>query len=270
MSQSSSNSPPLLGTFLWHEVMSQDPAGTRAFYTQILGWTVAPMPNAPDPEHYAVFSARGTGVAGVMRLPEQAAAMGAPSHWLGYLGSPNVKATVDQVVALGGSVRMPPTAIAGVGTIAVLADAQGAGFGLLQPESGLPDNMLQSDGNPNGTVTWHELVTSDLEAAWTFYSTAFGWQLVEDMDMGPSGKYRLFSTGGEPIGGLTNLPPQCTGSAWTHYLQVPDLQAAIDKSIELGAKLERGPETVAGGDRIALLVDPQGAFFALHTFPAKK
>ena len=52
-----------------------------------------------------------------------------------------------------------------------------------------------------GTIGWHELYTTDLDAAWEFYSTIFGWTKSSDMDMGPMGVYRIFDEGkGNPMG----------------------------------------------------------------------
>jgi len=60
------------------------------------------------------------------------------------------------------------------------------------------------------------------------------------------------------------LPPH-----WLYYVQVDDLDASIERAKAKDAKLLNGPMEVPGGARIAQLMDPQGAAFALHE-PAKK
>ncbi|HEX3866902.1 MAG TPA: hypothetical protein VHV78_09125 [Gemmatimonadaceae bacterium] len=61
-----------------------------------------------------------------------------------------------------------------------------------------------------------------------------------------------------------NMPP----SNWLHYAKVKDTaDAAVDRATKAGAKLVLGPMEVPGGDRIAVLIDPQGAAFALHSKP---
>jgi len=94
----------------------------------------------------------------------------------------------------------------------------------------------------------------------------FGWQKIDTMDMGPAGLYHLVGLGGAAFGGAFKKPaempmPPC----WIYYLTLTDLEGAITRAQARGAKLMLGPEAVPGGDRIAQLVDPQGAFFALHT-----
>ena len=57
-----------------------------------------------------------------------------------------------------------------------------------------------------------------------------------------------------------NAPPH-----WICYVTVPNLDKALEQAKEKGAKVMNGPMEVPGGDRIAHLMDPQGAAFALHS-----
>ncbi|MSQ85022.1 MAG: VOC family protein [Myxococcales bacterium] len=260
---------PVLGSFLWYELMTKDPAGSLAFYPNVTGWGVSTMPSpAGDGTDYSMFAIRGTPFAGCMLLPAEAQSMGAPSHWLGYVGTTDVDATVAQAAALGATVYKAGMDIPHIGRIAVLADPQGASFALFRPESGTTDNM-GGDGNPQGGVAWHELMTTDIAAAWDFYAALFGWTIFEDMDMGEHGMYRMFGSGEAPIGGIMIRPPQVTVCLWSHYVNVLDLEGAIDAAKQGGGVLAHGPVAVPGGDRIAQLVDPQGALFCLHTKDAQ-
>jgi predicted enzyme related to lactoylglutathione lyase len=56
---------------------------------------------------------------------------------------------------------------------------------------------------------------------------------------------------------------------WLYYVDVVDLDAAVGRATKRGAKLMNGPMEVPGGARIAQLMDPQGAAFALHQLPKK-
>ena len=60
------------------------------------------------------------------------------------------------------------------------------------------------------------------------------------------------------------MPPM-----WLYYTEVSDLDAAIARSTKNGAKIMNGPMDVPGGGRMAQLMDPQGAGFALHRAPQK-
>ena len=114
-------------------------------------------------------------------------------------------------------------------------------------------------------------MTSDYKAAFDFYSQPFGWKVSDDMDMGPVGTYRVFGLGEQNhIGGMmtipngTPMPPM-----WLYYTEVPDLDAAMERAKKNGAIVMNGPMDVPGGGRIAQLMDPQGAAFALHQSPRK-
>jgi predicted enzyme related to lactoylglutathione lyase len=107
-------------------------------------------------------------------------------------------------------------------------------------------------------------VTSDSAAAFKFYSELFGWKIVQELDMGPMGTYRIFGLGDKQLGGMmdapkgTSMPP-----SWIYYAETKDLEAAIGRATKKGAKVMNGPVEVPGG-RMAQLTDPQGAMFALH------
>jgi predicted enzyme related to lactoylglutathione lyase len=45
---------------------------------------------------------------------------------------------------------------------------------------------------------------------------------------------------------------------------VPDADAAAGTATKQGARIIVGPMEVPGGDRVALMTDPQGAVFAVH------
>ena len=57
---------------------------------------------------------------------------------------------------------------------------------------------------------------------------------------------------------------------WLHYVAVADsADAAAERAKNAGATLLSGPMEVPGGDRIAVLTDPQGAVFAVHSKPGR-
>jgi predicted enzyme related to lactoylglutathione lyase len=57
------------------------------------------------------------------------------------------------------------------------------------------------------------------------------------------------------------MPPN-----WLLYANVPGTaDAAADRAKAAGAQIFLGPMDVPGGDRIAAMMDPQGAAFAVHS-----
>jgi hypothetical protein len=249
------------GRFLWEGLMTVDPAAAGPFYNKIAGWTSEPWPTEPS---YMIFSAGGNPVAGMTALPEATRAQGGRGAWLTYIGSEDVDAGVSRAEGLGGKVSRPASDMTEVGRVAVMIDPQGAAFGIFKPLS-----SSQPRGTPqHGQAAWHELSTPDPEAALKFYQDLFGWELMTKMDMGPSGFYYIFGSGGTQLGGIYKPSHPTPGPAWLLYVSVPDADKAATATTKAGGHLLNGPMDVPGGGRIAQLSDPHGVQFAVHSMKA--
>lgn len=251
------------GHFVWYDLMTTDPAGAQAFYCDVVGWgTQGSGEVTPDAPPYTMFTNSLGPLGGIMQLPPEAVEGGAMSHWIAYVTHPDVEAVIARAQELGGKVLMPATTMPGVGCFATALDPQGA---LFAPYC--PSGPSEAPAGPPlvGQFSWHELMTSDHKKAFAFYSEIFGWQAGEAMDMGPAGIYQLYGLDPEmPYGGMMDKPEEVPMSAWVYYIRIDDLDAAIARAEKAGGKLCHGPMDVPGGDRVAQLTDPQGAFFALH------
>jgi predicted enzyme related to lactoylglutathione lyase len=252
--------------FSWYELMTTDPKAAQAFYTKLLAWGLQDFDagNAGTGEPYVMWTRDNQPLGGVMRLPEEARKMGAPPHWLAYVDVSNVDATVGQAQKLGAKVYVSPTDIPGGSRFAVLADPQGAMFGVVA--SAQPALEPAEPSQPQvGEFSWHELATTDHGAAFGFYNALFNWEKGEPVDMGAMGVYQLFGRRGHTLGGMFNKPPEMPAPPhWMLYVRVPDVDKAAERVKTLGGKVLHGPVDVPGGDRIVQCMDPQGAAFALH------
>jgi predicted enzyme related to lactoylglutathione lyase len=247
------------GRFVWHELMTSDPGAAETFYRQVVGWDTAPFEDSPTP--YTLLNTDSGPVGGMMELPEQAAQMGAPPHWLAYIHAPDVDATTAQAQKLGAQTLMEPTSIPGVGRFSVLKDPQGALFALHRGET-----EIEPESDPTQrSFSWHELATTDPDGAWDFYSQLFGWQKTESMDLGEGGTYQMFGRDRFMYGGVYRKPAEMPVSNWLHYAMVDSADAAAERARKSGGQVITGPMDVPGGDRIAVLLDPQGAAFAVHS-----
>lgn len=246
------------GRFCWYELMVPDMEAAKEFYGRVAGWTTSVWEGAAGP--YTMWMNGETPVGGMMTLTEEQRAQGTPPCWLLYLSTPDVDATVAKIKELGGAV-IHEMAVPEVGRFAVASDPQGGVFAVLEPEGDAPGH----DGAPEvGEFSWHELATSDWEAAWPFYAEVFGWQESSRMDMGEGNFYQMFHRGAHPVGGMFNKPPEAPVVAWLMYFRVPDVNAAAETVKELGGKMLHEPVEVPGGDLVAHCMDPQGAAFAVH------
>jgi predicted enzyme related to lactoylglutathione lyase len=249
------------GRFCWYELLTTDPDSAVPFYEGVVGWGTSPWEGGELP--YTMWTRGETPIGGVMQLPEEAAAGGAPSHWLAYILTADVDATVDKALDLGGCVLKEATKVPGEGTFAVLADPQGAAFAVLSPTGEMP---APEGGSQVGAFSWHELATTDYEAAFEFYSALFGWEKTDAMDMGEMGIYQMYGQAGNTYGGMYNKPAEMPGPpAWLCYATVDDVNEAVGRVADGGGRVVNGPMTVPGGDLIAQCLDPQGAMFAIHS-----
>lgn len=246
------------GQFVWYENLTGDTRATTAFYTDVVGWKTQPFAGGHD---YVMWVGSQGPLGGVMKLPDEAKKAGEPPHWMAHVQVDDVDASTALVKKLGGKVYKEPTDIPEVGRFAVLADPQGASFCVFKPK----EAMTLHDVTKEGEFCWNELMTSDVGAAVRFYSEVFGWKVLEEMDMGPAGTYRVFGIGGQRLGGMMALPKGARmHPSWLFYTETSNLDAAVDRAAKKGAKLMNGPMDVPGGGRIAQLTDPEGAPFALH------
>lgn len=246
------------GRFTWYELMTTDTAAGTAFYTDLIGWKTQAFEGAP----YTMLVGSQGPLGGVNPLPEQAKAMGAPSHWLGSVIVKSADDTCAKVKKLGGQILVEPRDMPTVGRLAVFMDPQGGVIAIIAPAQ----DMGAHDVTKAGEICWRELMTTDLDKGTAFYRDIFGWEVLDKHDMGEMGAYLIYGQGETQYGGMFAKPAGAPGpgAAWLYYVHVDDLDASFEKAKSLGATVLMGPHAVPTGERIAQLVDPQGAAFALH------
>ena len=250
-------SNPDNGRFVWYENLTSDPKAAIDFYTDVVGWKTQPFGEAND---YVMWVGSQGPLGGVMKLPDEAAKMGVPPHWMAHVQVENVDQTISLVKKLGGKIYKEPEDIPTVGRFAIIGDPQGAVLSVFTPNA----PMTLHDSSKAGEFCWNELMTSDYAAAFNFYSQIFGWKVLQDMDMGPMGTYRVFGIGEKQLGGMMTIPKGAPMPPnWTFYVETPDLNSAMARATKRGATIMNGPMDVPGG-RIVQLMDPQKAAVALH------
>jgi predicted enzyme related to lactoylglutathione lyase len=115
-----------------------------------------------------------------------------------------------------------------------------------------------------GTFSWADVSTTDQEAAKAFYSGLFGWE-AEDMPVGDGVFYSMMRLNGRDVAAISpqqeqqreaGVPPM-----WNSYVTVESADAAADRATQLGATVHAPPFDVLEAGRMAVVQDPQGAFF---------
>jgi predicted enzyme related to lactoylglutathione lyase len=120
--------------------------------------------------------------------------------------------------------------------------------------------------NAQGEFIWYELMTRDVEAAASFYSSVVGWS-CQLFDPGDPKSYRIFKSGADEVGGLMPLPEgnscQNAEPGWIGYIGVEDVDAMAADLLADGASQLMPPTDIPGVGRFAVLADPQGAVFTI-------
>ena len=119
--------------------------------------------------------------------------------------------------------------------------------------------------NITGSFVWYDLMTTDVDAAASFYCSVVGWTTA---DSGMNDRsYTLLSAGPVMVGGLMPLPENLRAEGvppcWTGYVGVDDVDAYAVRVKAAGGSVRRGPENIPGVGRFAVVADPYGAVFIL-------
>jgi predicted enzyme related to lactoylglutathione lyase len=124
--------------------------------------------------------------------------------------------------------------------------------------------MTHFEFHAPGSFCWVELATTDALAARAFYTSMFGWTVVEHA-MGEMGTYFLFQKSGRDAAAMYQMGPQQQGMPpnWLSYVAVADADRSTEKVQQLGGSVHAGPFDVGDLGRMAVIADPQGATLAL-------
>ena len=245
------------GRIIWYELLTTDMKAAETFYTAVIGWTVTPFDGAGQP--YDMFNrAANTPIGGVMKIPD---GMHFPAHWEMYVVVPNLDEAVKKIEGLGGKALGPLVEVPNIGRMRTMTDPQGAVFAIHEL-AGPPDRPEAPAQIGDGS--WHELMTTDAPAAMKFYTELFGWTPTEPYDMGPDGKYYMFSRQ-FPIAGMMTKTKEMAHlpTFWSLYFRVANVHEAAERVKANGGQVLNGPMEVPGGDWIVNCLDPQGAAFSM-------
>ncbi len=125
-----------------------------------------------------------------------------------------------------------------------------------------------SDQKPiTGNFCWIDFATPDPDGVKTFYQKVFGWKYSES-PMPCGGTYTMISTAdGDGVGGLFLMPDEMKQAGIpphiSNYIEVENVDDSTKIANELGATIKMEPFDIFDYGRMAVVVDPTGAHFAL-------
>lgn len=191
-----------------------------------------------------------------------------PLQWMPHVQVADVAASAERALALGGTELMDGKSDDGTSQWAVLADPNGAAFGVIPvvPDEALSAGDVASrDGAaPVGRIAWLDLTVSAASATRDFYRQVVGWS-ARDLEMGgtsaPYSDYNMLGADGHPAAGICHargvnqdLPP-----VWMIYLPVGDLAESLRRVGEEGGWVIKATRGSNGRYADAAIRDPVGA-----------
>nr|WSY54081.1 VOC family protein [Streptomyces sp. NBC_00886] len=226
------------GVPCWVDAQLPDVEAGKRFYGELFGWTFEEAYGGSvwarkDGEPVAALAHKADG-----RMP---------TVWTVHFATPDVVRLAGRIREAGGQVVTAPLPVGELGTAALVADPEGAVFGLWQagrhPGFGVRHQA--------GTFVWAELYARDTEAANTFYGGLFTDALFGPdaaPDFGRAAVSEVF-----PV----EMPPH-----FVVHFRVDDCAAVLGAVNRLGGRVQVPPFETSYG-KVAVVTDNQGASFAL-------
>jgi predicted enzyme related to lactoylglutathione lyase len=247
---------PLIGKFVWHDLITDQLSASKRFYGGLLGWTFHEAVR-PGGGPYTLVLDQGEYVGGMVTLDDH------PdkeySRWLGYLSVADVDSAVTTTLEAGGKTIIGPRDIGSIGRAAAVRDPQGAVLGLIRSAHGDP---VDQSVMMAGAVAWNELVTSNATQAAGFYERLAGYR--PKYEKHGDHEYIILRRGGRLRAGVMDRPDERIEPLWLTYFAVSNVEQSARKATELGGEVLVEPAEDIRDGTIAVLRGPEGAVFGVQ------
>jgi uncharacterized protein len=114
-------------------------------------------------------------------------------------------------------------------------------------------------------VVHFEVVGKDGPKLVSYYSELFGWEIDANnpMKYGVIQREKTVNEDGVGIGGGVGQGPDGYEGHVTFYVEVPDIEEALQKAESLGGTRIMGPETIMDSIELGQFADPEGHVIGL-------
>jgi len=251
------------GKVVWRDLLTNTPEESRRFYGELFGWEFE-KPGIDigfgGAGGYTLIRHNGRLIGGIVDT-NVLGKRDNISQWITTMSVTDIDAAVGRVSEAGGNVMAPPASIGSRGKMAVIEDATGAVFAMIQTSGGDPrDHEPDYDG-----WLWDELWTSDVDRATGFYRSVVGFEHT-DHDI-EDGSYRVLKMNHKPRAGVLQNPFEGERPVWVNYLRVKDPSAITVRVEDLGGSILLEAQDRPIGGQVAFIAGPSGAGVALQTWP---
>ncbi|UQX02160.1 VOC family protein [Streptomyces sp. RerS4] len=221
----------VFGAPCWVSLMARDLHVAQGFYGAVLGWDFRPGRLG---EAFTVAEVDGRPVAGIGAL---AGDFAVPVAWTAYFAVDDADVAVARLLERCGTVAVGPVSFASGGRGALVADRDGAAFGIW--EGPIAADWRVGSGH---APAWLELRTRDAFEAAIFYGEVLEWATGRPGCCEVSYEHDrvVLRQAGEPVARLDSGPVEAAVHTpparprWQVHFRVPDLDKAIETAEALG------------------------------------
>jgi len=171
---------------------------------------------------------------------------------------PDSARAAEQAAAGGGKVLVPSRALPGRGDVAVLADPEGAIFGVIRSASGDPVDQFPSEN----AWLWLELWAKDAAKMAEFYRPLGAYTVEKKEGPGDRPEIHLVA-GGFPRASVLEMERENVPSTWLPYVRVKDLHKTVAGIERAGGRIIVPPSPAVRDGKVAVFLDPSGAAVAV-------
>ena len=233
---------------MWVDLGTTDLEASKNFYGQLFGWEFDDL--GPEAGGYNFARIGGKMVCGIG--PAQKPELG--PFWGVAFNTANTDETVSAAEAAGAKVLAPAMDVMDSGRMAVLGDTAGAVFSVWQQlqHTGMPKSWANTAHSP-GPNCRRTMSTPPKPSTHRSSRSprAITTSVTRQLRGAGRRRQRRRRRDAQP-----SVPP-----SWGVYFEVNDTDAIADQAIQLGATELMRDDAPPG--RLAMLIDPQGAPFAI-------
>ncbi len=247
------------GKIVFVELVTPDLDASKRFYGGLFNWTFRDV--QAGKLDYAEAMLDGRPVAGLVHKDLPPGDQRKPA-WLNFISVNDVDKAKSAAVSHGAKVLFDTHALPDRGREAVLADPQGAVFAVVASSSGDPPDELADPGE----WIWSSLITSNVDAGAAFYQTLFNYEVYPvDDDGDGNSDHAVFASENYARASANSLPEKRPDARphWISFVRVTDVDQAAAKVTSLGGRVVVEPRPDRQGGKLAVVTDPQGAYFGL-------
>ena len=247
------------GKFVWHDLMTNDVAAVKKFYSDLFGWEFI---GDDDPKaRYTTIIQNGRPIGGIVFVADLEDGSN-PSQWMSYLSVQDVDKAVEFYKKNSGNILRETWNQNGRGRMAIVQDSQGALLALLRSDVGDPE-----DKEPvSFGWLWNELLTTDAETARSYYESLVGY-VSESIPVHDDFKYYTLKKDDKVRAGIGQVPWKGVKPNWLVYILVEEPLLIVERVKSLGGEVLLPPSEDIRKGSVAIVSDPSGGVFAIQKWP---